>query len=169
MPRLARPVDVTPSRTARFWPKVKKAEGCWEWAAFVNPAGYGVFYLGEANPRWALAHRYAHAATHGPHDPTLELDHLCRNRKCVRPDHLEPVSHRVNVMRSPVALAARQARQTHCKRGHEFTPENTYQPPGRFQRMCRECYRLIYRPKSRPKWNARRREIHGWRERPPAA
>lgn len=70
----------------------------------------------------------------------LELDHLCRNRRCCRPDHLEPVTHKENVLRG-MAPSAINARKTHCKRGHEFTAENIYPSPDGVRR-CRECRRL---------------------------
>ena len=67
----------------------------------------------------------------------LELDHLCRNRACINPDHLEPVTRKENHRRSPLS-----AGKTHCKHGHEFTLENTYLAQGKKpQRQCRECIR----------------------------
>ena len=62
---------------------------------------------------------------HGPIPEGLVIDHLCRNRACVNPAHLEPVSQRENVMRSPVAEGAINAAKTHCSQGHPFSPENT--------------------------------------------
>ena len=72
----------------------------------------------------------------------LELDHLCRVRSCVNPEHLEPVTHKVNMQRGPRLM--REMTKTHCLRGHERTPENTYQQPGGWK-ACRACHRLKVR------------------------
>lgn len=80
----------------RFWAKVANGEGCWEWRAARYPTGYG-------HCRWAgksaYAHRIAYLLVRGSIPSGLEIDHLCRNRACVRPDHLEAVTHRENVRR----------------------------------------------------------------------
>ena len=125
----------------QFWAKVdRQGPGdCWPWLASRNEGGYGQFRgaLGGG-----MAHRFAYEAIVGPIPEGLTLDHLCRNRACVNPAHLEPVTSRVNTLRGD-GLAARRARQTHCKRGHEFTPENGYvytDPKGRERRICRACW-----------------------------
>ena len=87
------------------------------------------------------AHRMAYAmSAHRALDVDLEIDHLCRVRNCVRPSHLEQVTGRENVLRSH-GPAAINARKTHCHKGHEFTPENTYvwSNGSRTHRMCRTC------------------------------
>lgn len=119
---------------ARFWSKVQKGDGCWEWNASREKAGYGSFRLGE---RTVKAHRYAYELVVGPIPEGLHLDHLCRNRGCVNPDHLEPVTHRTNVLRGAGVTAA-NARKTHCIHGHEFTPDNIVPLPGG-GRKCRAC------------------------------
>lgn len=112
--------------------------GCWIWQRCLTPLGYGhtTQSLGGG-----FAHRLAWEVVNGPIPPGLTIDHLCRNRACVNPAHLEPVTHRENVLRSPLALAAINARKTHCKRGHEFTPENTYRVNAGRHRACRTCRR----------------------------
>ena len=90
-----------------------------------------------------FAHRVVYEILVGPIPVGLELDHLCRNRACVNPDHLEPVTTRTNLLRGYSPWACR-ARQTHCKRGHEFTPENTY-GTGDGRRYCRTCRRAHHR------------------------
>jgi HNH endonuclease len=117
---------------------------CWEWGHQRVPAGYGYVHLG---PKNIQVHRVAYEAEKGAIPPGLHIDHLCRNRACCNPGHMEAVPHRVNVLRG-VSPSATEARQTHCKRGHEFTPENTYYRKdktgtrvGRIGRMCRECLR----------------------------
>lgn len=132
----------------RFWPKVNR-DGpvpaarpdlcpCWLWIGAKNPNGYGQFWW---NGRLGLAHRYAYELLVGPFPDGLEPDHLCRVRGCVRPDHLEPVTHQENSLRGD-SPPARQARQTHCKNGHAFTLENTrlqINRAGRAKRHCRTC------------------------------
>lgn len=103
-------------------------EGCSEWTGTKDKDGYG-------RSGRALAHREAYIAVFGPIPPGLELDHLCRNRACVNPYHLEPVTHYENMRRSKLAV------RTHCVNGHPFDAENTYLRPKRQGRGCRECVR----------------------------
>ena len=121
----------------RFWAKVMvDPSGCWLWIAKTTE-GYGSFKIaGEM----IYAHRWIYEHLIGPIAKHLEIDHVCRNRSCVRPSHLEAVSHRVNVLRG-AGLTARLAAQTHCKRGHEFSPQNTriYRNRTRRYRICRIC------------------------------
>lgn len=121
---------------SRFWERVRKddGDGCWEWSGARFTSGYGMFYLGGKARR---AHRVSYVWELG--DPGEGLDHLCRNRLCVRPSHLQPVSNRVNVLRG-VGVTAKNAKASHCVNGHEFTPENTYVDP-RGWRQCRTCLR----------------------------
>lgn len=119
----------------RFWAKVTKTTGCWEWAAAKDHDGYGRFWCGG---KMGPAHRFAYELLVGPVPEGLELDHLCRNPGCVNPVHLEAVTHRVNILRGGGPLA-QQARQTHCKRGHEMAGENLYEERG--HRHCLACDR----------------------------
>lgn len=119
----------------RFWPKVQKNEGCWEWLASHDTRGYGLFWL---NGKWIGAHRYAYELIVGPIPEGLELDHLCRNKGCCNPAHTEPVTHRENSTRAvPFKRVVRGPRVTHCRNGHEYTPENTKLFRG--SRSCRTC------------------------------
>jgi hypothetical protein len=126
----------------RFWEKVRKTETCWLWTG-TSVNGYGYFHLGRERSKNVSAHRWAYANANGPIPEGLEIDHLCRVRACVRPDHLEAVTRTVNIRRAPSA----NGKKTHCKRGHEFTPENTYlnTSGGRERRVCRECIRTHQR------------------------
>lgn len=122
-------VPVRKSAPDRFWVKVHKTNDCWYWTASLDSAGYGLF---RANGRMNKAHRYAYELLVAPIPAGLTIDHLCRVRTCVNPDHLEAVTQQENTAR---------ARKSHCIRGHEFTKENTY-----WSRSCRAC------------WNVRKRE-----------
>lgn len=123
---VARP---TVSFADRFWTKVAKSEdGCWLWTASIKETGYGQFRL---DGRAQYAHRIAYELCVGPIPDGLQLDHLCRVRHCVNPDHLEPVTQAENAARGSWAM------KTHCPRGHEYTPENVYFNSGR--RYCCTC------------------------------
>lgn len=120
------------------------ATGCWVWHGSKTEDGYGRFYAHHIRRKahiWAYEH-YVGLVTKGK-----ELDHLCRNRLCVRPDHLEPVTHRENVLRGngPAALVARniaiRLARTHCKQGHLIDKENSYITPIGYKE-CRVCRRV---------------------------
>lgn len=114
-----------------FLARVEKTEGCWIWQGTVMANGYGTGTGG-------LAHRWAWELFRGPIPEGLQIDHLCRVTRCVNPDHLEPVTAKVNNARSesPSAIAGRRS---HCAEGHEYTEENTYMYRGK--RRCRTCNR----------------------------
>lgn len=121
----------------RFVVKIDATETCWNWTAALTRAnGYGSFQL---HRRPALAHRLAYSWATGSEIPKgMQIDHLCRNPRCVNPAHLEVVTPQVNTLRSTNPPAT-NAQKTHCINGHEFTTENTYVYSGR--RACRICKR----------------------------
>lgn len=139
---------------------VRGPDECWPWTAGANERGYGVF--GWPSGSSIVASRFSYVHLVGPVDG-LDVDHLCRNHPCVNPRHLEAVTHQVNMQRG----VKRVRTATHCKHGHEYTPENTgwYTHPrsGRISRKCRECARLSesYR-RSRRAPTGRRRVLARW-------
>jgi len=92
---MASPVDLRLDGVAadRFWAKVRKADGCWEWTAYRGTGGYGEFAL---SGRKVAAHRIAYVATYGEIPAGMIIDHACRNRACVNPEHLRPVTYKQN-------------------------------------------------------------------------
>jgi hypothetical protein len=114
--------------------------GCWEWVGVKHRDGYGVIWFQQAFRRWyRLAHVVAYEVWVGPIAEGLELDHLCRNRSCVNPAHLEPVTHRENMRRS-ISPPGKWQMRTHCERGHEFSGANLI-IRGDGARQCRTCKR----------------------------
>jgi hypothetical protein len=128
----------------RFWINVKKTESCWLWTAFVAKNGYGQFsYDGKS----IKAHRFAYELTVGKIPDGLQIDHRCRVRNCVNPNHLEAVTQRENILRGTAPTAV-NARKTHCPSGHEYTEDNTLvKTTG--ARICRTCHNFNKRRKYR--------------------
>lgn len=112
--------------------------GCWLWTRGQTRNGYGLWWH-RKHQRLVYIHRHSFELLRGPIPKGMQLDHLCRMRCCGNPDHLEIVTNRENCLRG-ISPAARNARKTHCKRGHAFTEENT-----RFDgkgRQCRQCDKI---------------------------
>lgn len=135
-----------------IWSKVNKTETCWLWTGPLNAKGYGCAYY---NGKCMSAHRAVYFILVGIISDGLEFDHKCRVRNCVNPEHLEPVTHTVNLKRSPF----RGGKKFICKRGHVFTTKNTRMQNG--TKVCLICSRESQRrsyQKNREKTLARQRE-----------
>lgn len=107
-----------------FWAKVKYTETCWLWQGNMTSAGYGLTRSGGKN---ISAHRFIYALTKEPLIDGLQIDHLCRVKNCVNPEHLEQVTPKENVLR---AIPFRNkyvpsAKRSHCRQGHRYTKANT--------------------------------------------
>jgi hypothetical protein len=127
------PMPVTPCEKATY--------------GFLNREGYVQVYVVRAGREsCSSAHKQVWERAHGPVPKGWTVDHLCRNRRCIRLDHLEAVSHRINTLRGNAASSI-NARKTHCKRGHPFDEKNTFivRGPHGLKRGCRECRRTHQR------------------------
>lgn len=136
----------------------RQRNGCWRWTGVITGYGY---------PQWLhagktyRAHRLVYAAMLGPIPAGKQLDHLCCNKWCVNPAHLEPVTGRVNTLRATRGTAQINHRKTACaRRGHPFTPENTRLKQGRYGtlRSCRACERELNR-KLQAKYRQQKRNV----------
>lgn len=143
-------------RFVKFLSPVAHPDGCWIWTGALTTGktvrtrgGYGKFSLRDRN---CLSHRVMYEHARGPISGTI--DHLCRNRACCNPAHLEDVPNRTNLLRGQ-GIMAQHARKTHCKRGHPLAGHNLMLVPG--GRMCRECRNwsfATYRERKRAKRQA---------------
>lgn len=125
--------STAPTVEERFWAKVRRTGGCWWWLASTDDDGYGMF----KDSRTHRAHRWLYEQINGPLGPGLVLDHTCRNPRCVRPDHLDPVTNDENLERG-LGRRIKTGLTDQCINGHRYTPENTYTNPlGR--KVCRAC------------------------------
>lgn len=126
----AEDLGLTPRKVQLVVEKIDVTEECWLWTASTKQNGYGQFNQGKKN--WN-AHRLVYLLSGRTIPDGYELDHLCRVRNCVNPDHLDPVTRKVNVRRQFDEI-------THCPSGHGYTVENTYLWRG--LRHCRTCRQI---------------------------
>ena len=120
---------------ARIWKRISVTGDCWLWTGAKTNKGYGQI-RSDDHRQLAYVHRIIYELFSGPIPPGMQIDHLCRVRNCVKPQHLEVVTARENVLRGHGPAAA-NAIKTHCKHGHEFNEANTRASGG--QRRCRIC------------------------------
>jgi len=121
------------NQASDVWAKADMTDpaSCWPWKASITAKGYGKFQIGGDTK---LAHRVAYEQAIGPIPEGLQIDHLCRNRRCINPQHLEAVTGRVNVRRGNTG------NRTECINGHGYTPENT-RLDKKGHRYCLQCSR----------------------------
>lgn len=123
----------------KFAKRVALADsGCLQWIGAEDWDGYGRFYIGDSKE--VRAHRWSYEYHVGPIPVGLVIDHLCRNKLCVNPNHLEAVTDRVNVLRG-VGPSALHAKKTHCPAGHPYAGDNLYIHEPSNMRRCRTCQR----------------------------
>ena len=132
------------SREDRFWLRVAKGDTCWEWKGIKDRDGYGRFHSHKTNNNTGTvtvrAHRFAYELLVGPIADGLQIDHLCKNRRCVNPDHLEPVTQLENIRRGQTGkLNSYHRQKTHCPHRHEYGGCNLVINPTSGGRVCRIC------------------------------
>lgn len=142
----------------RFWNKVDKQEFCWIWTAYKDEKGYGIFqYQGSKK-----AHRVSYELIKGEIPQDMMLDHLCKNKSCVNPAHLEVVSSRTNSLRAKNTIAYLNADKSHCPNGHPFLADNLIISKNGYNgaRRCRKCKNEQERARDRAKRPQTRKYQH---------
>lgn len=131
-------LEMPADKVAELYANLTRTEsGCWEFTGPQTEAGYGRLNILD---RYWYTHRLSYELHVGAIPEGLHMDHLCRNRICCNPEHLEPVTPRENALRSPVAVAAVNARKTHCLNGHELAGDNLMHRKDGKGRRCRTCH-----------------------------
>lgn len=153
------PTNIIDKELEKFLERVKKGtNGCWNWLGFINSGGYGKFFLGKKNYQ---AHRYSYARYIGNIPKGMVIDHLCRKRSCVNPEHLEVVTLKENALRG-IGPSAINSRKTKCIQGHPLKGDNLFirkSKDNTIYRICRECRRRYNREWSRKHYS---HELKPW-------
>lgn len=142
-----------PEHWASFWSKVSSQGSCWVWTGYKERDGYGVFAVHISGTKKSIpfkVYRLSYTLIKGEIPKGMQIDHLCRNRGCLNPDHLEVVTCKENVLRGN-GLCAINKKKTHCPQGHEYNLTNTYYDKngGRYCNICRAVAREKYLQKKR--------------------
>lgn len=122
----------------RFLSKItiKKESDCWNWVGGLMSTGYGNIYI---KNKGYLAHRVSYSLFKGEPDKGLVIDHICRNRQCVNPDHLRAVTMRENALENSVSISSKNHEKKTCKNGHSLSGDNLCNYPSEKYRRCRTC------------------------------
>jgi hypothetical protein len=142
-------MDDFPQRIAD---KIDVTGSCWLWTGAKDYGGYARIAYPFGKRETPVAHKVIYRMLVGEVPEGMQLDHLCRIRHCVNPDHLEPVTAWENAMRSPIHPAYVNSRKTHCPQGHEYAGANLGRCPRKGVRYCKECKRVKAR-----EWGRRKR------------
>jgi hypothetical protein len=122
--------NMNPKDISRFMDKIEKTNNCWNWTGSVND-GYGQFWY----KKRVSAHRFSYELFKETIPQGLQLDHLCRNRKCVNPEHLEAVTTQINTVRGLTGKINHfNKNKTHCPKGHEYSGVNNKE-----RKICQIC------------------------------
>ncbi len=142
-------MDTLPAKIAN---RIQKTKDCWFWIGSLTQQGYGRMWVKSRNST-NYAHRIVYELLVGPIPEGLTIDHLCRNKLCVNPEHMEAVSSRVNALRGygPPAINARKRR---CHKGHLFNDKNVMLVRGGRKRQCKICWSEYYK-----KWRKNRKPV----------
>ena len=138
-------LDMKKSQTdeQRFWYKVEKTNYCWNWKLSLDKDGYGRI---KVNRKKIGAHRFSYELIKGEIPEGLQLDHICKNKACVNPDHLEAVTCDENIKRAENQVTTINSRKTHCPKGHPYSGDNLFFVKSG-HRGCKTCHRqkaLLY-------------------------
>jgi len=133
-----RNLDIT-DLLERFWDKVEITPNCWNWKGYIGNNGYGMFRTGLNK---VMSHRFIYEIMTEHIIDSLDLDHLCRNRSCVNPNHLQQVTRRENCLRGLTGKHDNHKHKSFCPQGHPYSGKNLYVDNlGRV--VCRECRKQI--------------------------